>query len=259
MQKTKLLTLILFGLLFSNLSAQDDSFNNDPVVDYEEERSFRLGLHFSPTISWLSVNTGGYSNEGTRVGFAYGLSTEFYMAKNYLFSTGVSLNSVGGKIKYEGVYDLNGVLAPSTITQSIKINYIDIPVTLKLKTNQIGYISYYGNFGLNLGLRYQSKSNFEYNDFANVTESDVNTSSNIKFMNINLVVGGGVEYNLSGNTNLMLGITYNNGFVNVLDEKTYLLDASGKATIDNNGSAVKSDKNASANINYFTLNVGIYF
>jgi len=242
-----------------NLSAQDDSFSDDPVVDYDEERSFRLGLHFSPTISWLSVNSGGYSSEGTKLGFAYGLSTEFYLAKNYLFSTGVTLNSVGGKIKYEGVYDVNGVISPSTVNQSIRINYIDIPLTLKLKTNQIGYISYYGNFGANLGLRYQSKSDYEYNDFANVSISDVNTSSNVKFMNINLVVGGGIEYNLSGNTNIMLGLTYNNGFVNVLDEKTHVLDASGKATIDSNGKAVKSDKNASANINYFTLNVGVYF
>ena len=259
MQKTKLLTLIVFGLLFTNLSAQDDSFSDDPVVEFDEARKFRLGLHFSPSLSWLSVNSSGYSSDGSKIGFSYGLSTEFYLAKNYLFSTGVTLNSIGGKIKYEGVYDVNGVLFPSEIKQSIKINYVDIPLTLKLKTNQIGYISYYGNFGVNLGLRYQSKSDFEYLDFDNIKKSDVNTSSDIKFMNINLVVGGGIEYNLSGNTNIMMGLTYNNGFVNVLDAKTHVLDANGKATINNEGKAEKSDKSASANINFFTLNLGVYF
>tara|TARA_R110001592_G_scaffold3868_3_gene22064 strand:+ start:667 stop:1446 length:780 start_codon:yes stop_codon:yes gene_type:complete len=259
MQKTKLLTLILFGILFTNLSAQDDSFSDDPVVEFDEERKFRLGLHFSPSLSWFTVNSSGYSNDGSKIGFAYGLSTEFYLAKNYLFSTGVTLNSIGGKIRYEGVYNINEVLFPSEIKQSIKINYAEIPLTLKLKTNQIGYISYYGNFGVNLGLRYKSISDYEYTDFDNVKKSDVNTSSDIKFMNINLIVGGGIEYNLSGNTNIMLGITYNNGFVNVLDEKTHVLDANGKATIDNEGKAVKSDKSASATINFFTLNLGVYF
>jgi hypothetical protein len=259
MQKTKLLTLILFGLLFTNLSAQDDSFSNDPVVEFDEDRKFRLGLHFSPSLSWFTVNSGGYSKDGSKIGFAYGLSTEFYLAKNYLFSTGVSLNSVGGKIKYQGVYDVSGVILPSEVKQSIKINYVDIPLTIKLKTNQIGYMSYYGNFGVNMGLRYQSKSDYEYTDFDNVKKSDVNTSSDMKFMNINLVVGGGFEYNLSGNTNFMVGLTYNNGFVNVLDSKTYVLDANGKATINNEGKAERSDKSASANLNFFTLNLGVYF
>ncbi|TXB65071.1 PorT family protein [Vicingus serpentipes] len=259
MQKTKLLTLILFGILFLNLSAQEDSFSNDPVVEFDEERKFRLGLHFSPSISWLSTNSSGYTSDGSKLGFAYGLSTEFYLAKNYLFSTGITINSIGGKIKYESVYDVNGLLFPSEVKQSIKINYVDIPLTIKLKTNQIGYISYYGNFGVNLGLRYQSKSDFEYTDFDNITKSDVNTSSDIKFMNINLVVGGGIEYNLSGNTNIMLGLTYNNGFINVLDSKTPVLNANGKATINNEGNPVYSDKSASANINFFTLNLGVYF
>lgn len=258
MQNSKVLTLIIFVLLFLKLSAQEDSFNNDPVVNYDEERNFRLGMHFTPNLSWLSTNTGGYSKDGTKLGFAYGLSTEFYLAKNYLFSTGVTLNSLGGSIMYEGVYN-NGINIPSTVVQSIKIKYVDIPLTLKLKTNQIGYISYYGNFGVNLGFRYQAKSDFEYKDIANTKESDVNTSSDVKFLNINLVVGGGIEYNLSGNTNIMLGLTYNNGFMNVLDTKTYVLNPIGKATIDNAGNPVKSDKNASANINYFALNLGIYF
>ena len=78
-------------------------------------------------------------------------------------------------------------------------------------------------------------------------------------MNINLVVGGGIEYNLSGNTNIMLGLTYNNGFINFLDSKTPVLNANGKATINNEGKPVYSDKSASANINFFTLNLGVYF
>ncbi len=49
MQKTKILTLIIFGLLFTNISAQEDSFNNDKVAKLpDEDRKFRFGLQFNP-------------------------------------------------------------------------------------------------------------------------------------------------------------------------------------------------------------------
>ena len=52
--RTKVLTLIVFGLIFLNLSAQEDDFNNDPVAKLpDDNRTFRFGLHFSPDISWL--------------------------------------------------------------------------------------------------------------------------------------------------------------------------------------------------------------
>ena len=74
-----------------------------------------------------------------------------------------------------------------------------------------------------------------------------------------LTVGAGVEYNISGNTSLLLGLTYNNGFINQLDKRSNLIDATGKATVDLNGDPVFTEKDASANMNYVALNVGIFF
>ena len=74
-----------------------------------------------------------------------------------------------------------------------------------------------------------------------------------------LTIGGGVEYNLSGNTSFFLGITFNNGFINQLDRKTPLLDANGDAVIGDDGAVVSTEKDASANLNYFALILGIYF
>ncbi|MCB0410002.1 MAG: PorT family protein [Flavobacteriales bacterium] len=248
MRTSKLITFIILSLMFLKLSAQ----NND-------DRAFRFGMHFSPNFSWLSPNTSGYSSEGMKLGFSYGLSAEFFLSENYLFSTGVTFSTLGGKLKYEGAKEVNGIVTPTTVLQDLKINYLDIPLTLKLKTNPIGYIAYYGNFGVNSQFRFKAKSNFEYENLNGLEDSDVNVSSDVKFINISLIVGGGIEYNLSGNTNIMVGITYQNGFTNVLDSKTYLLDASGKATIDNTGKAVKSNKAASANLHSFVLNLGVYF
>ena len=74
MKKAKLLTLILFIGIISNLSAQED-----------ELRKFRFGLHFSPNIAWLNPSSDGYEKNGSSLGFSYGLSAEFFLAKHYLF------------------------------------------------------------------------------------------------------------------------------------------------------------------------------
>lgn len=256
----KILTLMLLGLLISNLSAQDDNFKNDPVVNTQkDDRSFRLGLVFAPNISWLKTNTTGYSSDGVRIGFTYGISTEFFLAKNYLLSTGFSINNIGGKLRYESIYDNAGVVTASEIKQSIKINYVDIPIALKLRTNEIGYLTYYGIFGFNMGIKYSSKTDIEYLDINNIKQTDVNNNSSISLININLVVGGGLEYNISGNTNLAVGITFHNGFTNVLRGKTHELNTIGKALIDSDGKAVYTDKKVNATLNYFSLDFAIYF
>lgn len=256
MKATKLLTLIVLTLTVSQLKSQD-SFNNDQVAS-SDDRSFRLGLHFSPNLSWLKPNTSGYESAGTSMGFSYGLSTEFFITKNYLFSTGISLNALAGKLKYEGVYSEPSQNHSSEIEEKVKLRYIDIPLILKLRTNEIGYITYYGNFGLNAGFKYKATSDITYKDY-NKSENGVDSSSDFNLINLNLVVGAGIEYSLSGNTNILLGVNYNNGFVNVIDRKNYVLDNSGQVTFDNEGNAIEGDKKVSSTLGYFTLNVGVYF
>jgi hypothetical protein len=259
-QKAKVLTLIIMGLLFTNLSAQEASFQNDPVVAQADEPSFRLGLQLSPNISWLATNSPEYSNDGRKFGVSYGLATEFFLTKNYLFSTGFMISSLGGKVAYEGVYVNNdGANVVSSVEQSYAITYIEIPLTLKLRTKQIGYMTYYGNFGLKSGIKFKYNSDFTYTDINNTpTIEGENTADDVFFINMCLTVGGGVEYNLYGNTNLMLGITYNNGFINQLDNKINLVDK-GKAVLDAAGNPVFSEDNASANLKYISLNIALFF
>jgi opacity protein-like surface antigen len=274
-QKTKILTLILFGLLFSNVYAQDDAFSNDPVAKLpDEDRKFRFGLQFSPNVSWFKARTDGYESDGTKMGFSYGLSFEYFLTKNYLFSTGLTLLNSGGNLKYESaatyVNYRSGFPRTSAVHSIVeveyKLKYIEIPFMLKMKTNEIGYFTYFGQFGFKAGVNYRSSSTntvsynpsgTEFIETAPVDRNDV--SDEINFMNLSLAVGIGVEYNLSGNTNLMLGITFNNGFINQLDMKVPELDANGNPFLISFESVALSEKEASANLNYFSLNLGIYF
>lgn len=231
-QKTKVLTLIVFGLLFLNLSAQDDNFSEDKVAKLpDDDRKYRFGLQFSPDISWIKPDKTGYKNDGTKIGFSYGLSFEYFMTKNYLFSTGLTILNTGGAIKYT-----DDKIPLIEVTEDFKIKYVELPVLLKLRTNEIGYLTYYGQFGFIAGIRFNSKSDLEYNSTTpTVLVTPVANFTDINAMNLSLAIGGGVEYNISGNTTIMLGLTFSNGFVDQL----------------------KGD--ATANLNYVALNIGIYF
>jgi len=262
-QRTKILTLIIFGLLFLNLSAQEDSFENDPIdKTHDVERKVRFGLQANPQISWFSTNTENYESEGSKLGLNYGLSTEFFLTQNYLFSTGLFISSLGGKVSYEGVFkDSHGVNVQSAVEQTYSIKYIEIPLTLKLRTNEIGYMTYYGQFGLKSAVKFKSTSDYTYEEINNSPKvEEVNTAGDIFIVNMFLTVGAGVEYNISGNTSLMFGLTYNNGFINQLDKETNVVDeTTGKAVLDASGSPVFSGKDPSANISYVSLNIGLYF
>jgi len=264
-QSSKILTLILFSLLFLNLSGQDqdDGFKNDPISNSgHEDRSFRFGLQVKPSISWFKPNSSGYEGEGSKLGLSYGLSTEFFLGKNYLVSTGFFISSLRGGISYEGTYlDNSNTHILSEVKQSIKINYIEVPLMLKLRTNELGYMTYFGNFGVKSGFKYKSTSDFVYTDITNSPKiENVNTTGDAFFFNSWLVIGAGLEYNISGNTNLSIGVSYNNGFINSLHTKTHLLNpTTKKASLGTKGEVLYTDKNASANINYFSLEIGIYF
>ena len=266
-QKTKVLTLIVFGLIFFNLSAQDDVFANDKEAKLpDENRKVRFGLHFSPNISWLKATSDGYDGNGNKLGFSYGLSVEYFLNKNTLISSGIDLLYAGGDVKYKGVTVELPQNYPADVEQAYNIRYIELPITLKLRTNEIGYFTYFGKFGVKTGFNYRANSNadFTYKDVSTPKTLTHSASSNnakpdINFMNMCLVVGIGAEYSISGNTSLMLGLTFNNGFINQFDKKENLLDASGNAVVDNDGDPVYTDKGASANLNYVALNIGIYF
>ena len=104
-------------------------------------------------------------------------------------------------------------------------------------------------------------SDYSYADINNSPKVEgVNTASDIFFINMYLTIGAGVEYNISGNTSLVIGLTYNNGFINQLDKKANLIDdVNGKAAIDAFGDPLYTEKDASANMNYVALNIGLFF
>jgi hypothetical protein len=185
------------------------------VITYSQK--VRLGVCLNPHFAWFYENSDKMMSNGTRIGIEGGLVIENYFAKNYAFSTGIRLGAFGGKIEYSDSisFETNDkdkyVLAGEEV--KYKLQYISIPIALKLKTNQIGYFSYFAQLGftgqVNIGAKADGQTVLD-NDGAN---------PEVGLFNVSYHFGGGVEYGIGGNTAIVAGIIYNNGFLDILSKQ----------------------------------------
>lgn len=180
------------------------------TVNAQDGRSVRFGLLVAPHMAWLKSDTKTVKNDGSKIGFKFGLMSDFMIGanQNYAFSTGLYyLVTTGVKTKSDITTTVGSTTTTTTVSSQLDLSYVQLPLTIKLKTNEIGYITYYGQIGADLGLRTSAK----------VDDEDV--SDYVNSFRAGLVVGAGLEYNFSGNTSAMAGITYNNGLTNLYSDK----------------------------------------
>ncbi len=180
----------------------------------ESQKTFVLGLSFSPSIDWLSPSTPNYSSDGVLVGYAYGIDMDFSLAHspNYFIHTGLQLKLTGGRLNFT---DSSKIQTSNTtdISRKYKINYIRIPAAFKLKTNQFGRFTFYGLFGLDFDIRAGATADDEYRKLNPVSSvNNININDEVSLFRAGLLVGAGAEYTISGNTKAFAGIHYSNGF-----------------------------------------------
>jgi hypothetical protein len=105
-----------------------------------------------------------------------------------------------------------------------------------MKTKEIGYMTYFGEFGLNLAFRTGTKVTDEV-DYLNSNDAkanlnditDVNMDKDMQPIRVQLRVGLGTEYAVSDGTSLFGAIHYNLGFTNVVKgDSRYLINDQSK-------------------------------
>jgi opacity protein-like surface antigen len=203
----------------------------------QTDQKFHFGLKAAPSLAWMKSDTKDLKSDGSRLGFIYGLITEFNFGKNYAFATGIEVAYRGGNFKQS--IETPGLI--TNISTEAKLEYIEIPLTLKFKTNEIGSITYYLQAGIQPGFNIRARGDYSIDFQSNgVTKhedsTDIDIMDSINAFNLSMIIGGGLEYSLSGNTAFLAGITFSNGLLDVLD-----------------------NSDAKASSNYLALQVGILF
>jgi hypothetical protein len=182
-------------------------------------QDLKFGVYADPQITWLQPEARNVSSDGIGFGFAGGLIMDKYFQKNYAIQTGIGIGSQGGNLTYDNqtmirVYDDTDTL-PAGTTLEYNLNYITVPLGLKLKTNQIGYFSYFARVGFTNQFRIKAKGTSDEGTLNNdVIEKEIG------IYNLAYHFGAGVEYGLSEDTAILFGITFHNGFLDVTDRKS---------------------------------------
>lgn len=176
----------------------------------------KFGVFVDPQYTWLAPETRDASSDKGFFGVNGGLSVDNYFAKNYALSTGLALGTQGGTIRYSNEKTIKAgssgidTTLPAGTAIEYKLQYITVPVGLKLKSNQIGYITFYANIGFTNQFNINSKASSSEGTLQN---DPVNKE--INWYNLAYHFGGGVEYAIGEDTALNFAVIYHNGFIDI--------------------------------------------
>lgn len=186
-----------------------------PVVAMAQFRPFALGFHVSPGIGWVHTDATGYSG-GSGLSFSWGLVTEFNLTENHSIATGINFQFMNGKIIFPDVRDIDGSPEDVVVTRKLRVKYLQIPFSLKMRTEERNNMRFFGQFGLGTGFRLKAKGIDEFGS-AGSTFSETNSiDGDVSFLRESLIVGLGMEYRISSGNMMSFGLILDNGFTDML-------------------------------------------
>ena len=223
---------IVFVLILSGLVVVTSAF--------AQTKPFRFGIKVSPSVGWLKSSTEGYESQGIKAGFGWGFMCDIALADNYFFTTGFDMEWDYGSLKYPDIQTDTGFL-----TRNYKLKYIDIPLSIKMKTNQFDKWAFFGQLGLAPGFKLGATSDDSFKHADNsITEMNKNDiSDEINLFRTSLLIGAGAEYFIDESTCLVVSLSFKNGITNTL----------------NGTNAVDKSLNEKAHYNGLQLNIGVIF
>lgn len=196
-----------------------------------------IGIGFNPGVSWIKAENNHYTSEGASFSYSYGIDVDFYFNKNYAFSTGLQIQNYKGKVSFPDLFSPSGneddwVNVRSNSSYSYMAFHI--PAYMKLKTNPIGYNSFFAEFGLSF--LFPLKADEEKISFTSTNEKidrgNENILSETNFTSVNLLLGLGIEIPLSGDTRIQIAIRFLNGISSLSKANSYKTDENGMVSSD---------------------------
>ena len=228
MNKKVIVFTVLATLILSQLGAQVDG------------RRFRVGILGTSGFAWNQSKRLGVENEGAGYLYGYGFQLEFYRNDVLGITFGLQQKTTGTRLSYADnlVYSYeytssnNGAtLANQSLIKerTIFLQSINVPIKIKAKTPEIGYLTYFLEFGLDNDILYDAKS--LRNDILDSDtkqlrrlggdEEKLSAQKETFFYRGGLNLGFGTEYNLAGTVSLVTSINWSMPFTRSLKKDSY--------------------------------------
>lgn len=167
---------------------------------FGSQAQIKLGLKLAPVISANRAKNDAQTveNDGSKMKFSIGLIADKTLSDTYFLSSG--LIYLPKRVAFRD--------ATGTIEEEYKLQYLQIPATLKLFTNEIapdlkGYL--------------QIGSALEILVFNEEEDPSFTTVEKFAPIDIPVILGAGVEFRAGINTTIFGGFSYQRGLVNVVN------------------------------------------
>jgi hypothetical protein len=254
-------------------------------VALEPISPYRLGLSFSPNTAYAKSMDLHHEAVSGDARFGYSFIFDVMFTDQYAVGTGVNVLYLGSTVRYwqhEAVGQ--GHLLNST-TRKLDLQYIEVPITFKMRTKEIGYTTYFAHFGAGFGLNIQAVAGetvspgYEWDatevfgswtDISDMNErlpDRIDVAENIRLFRPSMLIGGGIERRLTGTTSLVVGLSYNVGLLNAYDQTEIVATNAANLPLLENGDSVLENQagglpelvEMKGKMGIFSLSMGLMF
>ena len=251
----KILAIPFLLFICSGLFAQESSGSKDM-------KNFRFGGTVLPSLFWYAPDdVKKFNPNGPVAKFGVLINGELSSPNGkFAFGFGIGLASSGGKMTFTDTaryYYSNDALIKQADTVGLKgkysqyklnsrtynASYFLIPLSIKMRTNEIGYLRYFFQPGLTIGIRKKVLANDDLTTLPNnwpktsavgaqsANQTDLDITSDMALFRLSATISAGGEYYVSGSTALVFSIGYDYGLSNVVKgTSNYLILAPSSST-----------------------------
>jgi hypothetical protein len=165
----------------------------------------KLGLKLTPGVITQRISFPNDNNTVENGANAFNLSAILFadieMSPNYYFTSGIGYTSKRMNIKLQRQGEIN------TFSKNYNIQYVQIPATIKLYTNEIS---------LDKKLFFQCGPLIEIAVHNKENNHEISLIENFRPLDVSLLFATGLQIQIAPQTAMQIGITYRRGLINVV-------------------------------------------
>jgi len=173
------------------------------------EAQVRFGFKAAPNIAFNRIDSEAdntdFDTDGVGLRFQLGPIFDFEFKENHYFSTGIIFTSKRSAFTAD-----SAGATPPTYTEVYSPQYLQVPITLKLFTEEIG---------LDKKIYFQFGGTVDF--MTNNEGEDENIVQSFRFIDLHSLLAIGLEYGIGINTKLFGGLVYQRGLLNVINKNVY--------------------------------------
>ena len=114
---------------------------------WSQTQGFKMGLALEPNMAWMNSRDYEHTTDGVRGHFGYQFMADIMFSETYAIGTGLHVFRTGSQVDY---WEQTNQDSLSKVSRDFNNQYVELPLTFKMRTKEIGYSTYFGRFGAGL-------------------------------------------------------------------------------------------------------------